>query len=240
MLSGGSNTHWWLNPWRTARVEVMACQNKGAGARRADLPCWAVFTHVVRSLMCWVVQLSTCCTQHSVKRSSPPSLQRPQTLSAIPSPSTASSHPRVGFHAALLVLYYDALLRCFYSSLAPLQMSSQANGVASSLTFEGVCIAGKPACSKFDIRCRDGVIASLEEHKPEQYDEESGTRFLSPSLCHPHIHLDKCFLLSHPKYADLQIEKGDFAEAMKLTSRFISIYSQFSSLILHRRSKDSV
>ncbi|KAN0110370.1 Metallo-dependent hydrolase [Hyaloscypha variabilis] len=97
-------------------------------------------------------------------------------------------------------------------------MSSQANGVASSLTFEGVCIAGKPACSKFDIRCRDGVIASLEEHKPEQHDEESGTRFLSPSLCHPHIHLDKCFLLSHPKYADLQIEKGDFAEAMKLTS----------------------
>jgi hypothetical protein len=27
---------------------------------------------------------------------------------------------------------------------------------------------------------------------------------------------------------------------MKLTSRFISFYSQFSSLILHRRSKDSV
>lgn len=41
---------------------------------------------------------------------------------------------------------------------------------------------------------------------------------LLPSLCHPHIHLDKCFLLSHPKYVDLEIMKGDFAEALELTS----------------------
>jgi hypothetical protein len=31
--------------------------------------------------------------------------------------------------------------------------------------------------------------------------------------------LDKCFLLSHPKYADLNIKDGDFAEAMMLTSK---------------------
>ncbi|KAI9746090.1 MAG: hypothetical protein M1818_000771 [Claussenomyces sp. TS43310] len=29
----------------------------------------------------------------------------------------------------------------------------------------------------------------------------------------------KCFLLSHPKYADLEIEKGDFAEALELTGK---------------------
>lgn len=45
-----------------------------------------------------------------------------------------------------------------------------------------------------------------------------GSRVLLPSLCHPHIHLDKCFLLSHPKYVDLEIVKGDFAEALGLTS----------------------
>ena len=40
---------------------------------------------------------------------------------------------------------------------------------------------------------------------------------LAPSLCHPHIHLDKAYLLSHPKYADLCVEKGGFQEAMALT-----------------------
>ncbi|KAK6008209.1 hypothetical protein QM012_000112 [Aureobasidium pullulans] len=42
---------------------------------------------------------------------------------------------------------------------------------------------------------------------------------LAPALCHPHIHIDKAYLLSHPKYAHLQIEKGSFDEAMELTSK---------------------
>ncbi|KAK5126140.1 hypothetical protein LTR85_011495 [Meristemomyces frigidus] len=42
---------------------------------------------------------------------------------------------------------------------------------------------------------------------------------LAPSLCHPHVHLDKAYLLSHPRYSDLQIERGDFAEAMELTGK---------------------
>lgn len=42
---------------------------------------------------------------------------------------------------------------------------------------------------------------------------------LAPALCHPHIHLDKAFLLSHPKYAHLQINEGSFNEAMELTSK---------------------
>ncbi|KEQ95514.1 hypothetical protein AUEXF2481DRAFT_58586, partial [Aureobasidium subglaciale EXF-2481] len=42
---------------------------------------------------------------------------------------------------------------------------------------------------------------------------------LAPALCHPHIHIDKAYLLSYPKYAHLQIEEGSFDEAMKLTSK---------------------
>jgi hypothetical protein len=115
----------------------------------------------------------------------------------------------------------------------------EANGVAPGLTFKGVCVAGK--VGKWDICCsKNGVIASLEEHKPVQLDQESGTRFLSPSLCHPHIHLDKCFLLSHPKYADLEVEKGDFAEAMKLTSRFISFILNFHLLYSRRFCKATI
>ncbi|KAF2458683.1 cytosine deaminase protein-like protein [Lineolata rhizophorae] len=44
-------------------------------------------------------------------------------------------------------------------------------------------------------------------------------RLVAPSLCHAHVHLDKCFLLQDPKYADLEIESGDFAEAMALTAK---------------------
>ena len=42
---------------------------------------------------------------------------------------------------------------------------------------------------------------------------------IAPSLCHAHIHLDKCFLLSDPKFADLELVKGDFAEAMEMTAK---------------------
>jgi cytosine/adenosine deaminase-related metal-dependent hydrolase len=94
------------------------------------------------------------------------------------------------------------------------------------LNFNGVYMAGKPQNSRWDVCCKKGVIQSLTEHVTSESDSDLGTQFLCPSLCHPHIHLDKAFLLSHPKYADLEIEKGDFAEAMKLTSR--SIFSFMS------------
>jgi hypothetical protein len=72
-----------------------------------------------------------------------------------------------------------------------------ANDVAPNLTLKAVCMAGKPPNSRWDVYCENGVIASLEEHKPLRADQESGTRFLSPSLCHPHIHLDKVRLFSY-------------------------------------------
>ncbi len=85
---------------------------------------------------------------------------------------------------------------------------------SAELNFRGVFIAGKPANTQWDVFCKEGVIQKLEASKPDQ----ACGGLLVPSLCHPHIHLDKCFLLSHPKYADLEVEKGDFDEAMKLTS----------------------
>ncbi|CZT09419.1 hypothetical protein WAI453_003252 [Rhynchosporium graminicola] len=99
-----------------------------------------------------------------------------------------------------------------------------ANGLGSAgpeLSFKGVYIAGKPENTRWDISCKKGLIDSLDEHVPDpstSSESKNGVQFLCPSLCHPHIHIDKCFLLSHPKYADLKIETGDFAEALKLTS----------------------
>ena len=84
--------------------------------------------------------------------------------------------------------------------------------------FNDVCLAGKSTGSRWDISCSNGSIDSITEHTHSSSAESTSCRFLAPSLCHPHIHLDKCFLLSHPKYADLKIKEGDFAEAMRLTS----------------------
>lgn len=92
------------------------------------------------------------------------------------------------------------------------------NDAGAELSFKGVYVAGKPENTRWDICCKKGIVESLDEHVPDSSSPNNDVQFLCPSLCHPHIHLDKCFLLQHPKYADLEIEEGDFAEAMKLTS----------------------
>ncbi|KAL8732678.1 MAG: hypothetical protein Q9166_002654 [cf. Caloplaca sp. 2 TL-2023] len=78
----------------------------------------------------------------------------------------------------------------------------------------------------WDIAIKDGAIASIDLHEAQLPNNASSdpqildgcNAFLCPSLCHPHIHLDKCFLLSDSKYANLSIQEGDFAEALSLTS----------------------
>jgi cytosine/adenosine deaminase-related metal-dependent hydrolase len=91
---------------------------------------------------------------------------------------------------------------------------------AEALVLKNVRMPGKPTSSRWNLECRNGIIHSIQENQTPSASGDIECPFLAPSLCHPHIHLDKCFLLSHPKYADLEIKDGDFAEAMKLTSRF--------------------
>lgn len=99
-----------------------------------------------------------------------------------------------------------------------------------NVTFTGVHMDKTPANSRWDVCCKNGLISSISESSTSS--QTSGSQFLSPSLCHPHIHLDKCFLLSHPKYADLEIQTGDFAEALGLTSMFLtSITTKMAILI---------
>ena len=50
---------------------------------------------------------------------------------------------------------------------------------------------------------------------PNSLDARNGG-IITPTLCHAHMHLDKAFLTSHPKYADLALEQGGFEEAMDL------------------------
>ena len=86
-----------------------------------------------------------------------------------------------------------------------------------------VRLPGKHPSELWDIKIQEGRIASVEAHdknasevgKDETLD--GSNRLIAPSFCHAHIHLDKCFLLQDPKYDDLQIENGDFKEAMEMT-----------------------
>ncbi|KAH8656993.1 hypothetical protein BGZ60DRAFT_494139 [Tricladium varicosporioides] len=94
--------------------------------------------------------------------------------------------------------------------------SEHQSGDDTNVSFEGVYIAGKPPKSRWNVSCHHGSVTSVSE----SHSSTEGKRipFVAPSLCHPHIHLDKCFLLSHPKYTDLEIKDGDFVEAIELTS----------------------
>lgn len=85
----------------------------------------------------------------------------------------------------------------------------------------GATLPGRPKDSKYDIEINDGKIIDIREAHNDKLDGATlaAAHLLAPSLCHPHVHLDKAFLLSHPKYAHLQIEKGTFPEAMELTSK---------------------
>ncbi|KAF1952431.1 cytosine deaminase protein-like protein [Byssothecium circinans] len=95
---------------------------------------------------------------------------------------------------------------------------------SSSLSkITGVRLPGKGSSTVWDVSIEDGRISSIDQHDPDATSQPShdvfdgANRLLAPSLCHAHIHLDKCFLLQDPKYSDLQIEDGDFQEAMKMT-----------------------
>ena len=91
-----------------------------------------------------------------------------------------------------------------------------------------------------DIHIEDDKIKDIVPHftGPSPYTSktvfDASNCLIAPSLCHAHIHLDKCFLLSDPKFADLEIVKGDFAEAMEITAK---AKSRFDKDDLLRRGK---
>lgn len=66
----------------------------------------------------------------------------------------------------------------------------------------------------WDISLNNNIIYSIDPHDPQGQDTTGALQilhgnkaFLMPSFCHPHVHLDKCFLLYDPKYSDLYNER---------------------------------
>lgn len=89
-----------------------------------------------------------------------------------------------------------------------------------------VRLPNKDPSTLWDVSIDQGRISAIDSHNTVTEDNQpspgvlhGASRLLAPSLCHAHIHLDKCFLLQDPKFSDLQIESGDFQEAMNLTGQ---------------------
>lgn len=98
----------------------------------------------------------------------------------------------------------------------------------------GVRLPEKPSSTLWDVSIANGRISAIEQHDASDSPSHGfpsnvlngSNRLLAPSLCHAHIHLDKCFLLQDPKYSHLQIENGDFQEAMEMTGKAKSMFEE--------------
>ncbi|KAH9828091.1 Metallo-dependent hydrolase [Teratosphaeria destructans] len=87
-----------------------------------------------------------------------------------------------------------------------------------------VCLPSTAPGSRWTIDLNNGRFGAFKHAEQTHTSTKTVSidgkgALMAPSLCHPHVHLDKAYLLSHPKYADLQIERGDFIEAMGLTGK---------------------
>ncbi|CAG7555701.1 unnamed protein product [Fusarium equiseti] len=89
------------------------------------------------------------------------------------------------------------------------------------MTFKNVILPLQDESKQWDIQIDDGKVSSM---KPST-NASSNPSILLPSFCHPHIHLDKPYLLtcnhsseSNPDYSDLVPKTGSFAEALSNTA----------------------
>lgn len=103
----------------------------------------------------------------------------------------------------------------------------------------GVRAASSPKniCYNLSIDSEQGRITNIQPVSPETDNENAPLRsrdmqqcFALPSLCHPHVHLDKPYLLSHPSTSHLVPKSGDFKEALSMTGQAKKLYTPKSLL----------
>ncbi|EEB88334.1 hypothetical protein MPER_13884, partial [Moniliophthora perniciosa FA553] len=85
--------------------------------------------------------------------------------------------------------------------------------------------------------CREGKVVNIEPAGPisqppsnvtagqSGYEVDAHGSIVLPSLCHSHIHLDKCFILG--RGGDLIT--GDFTEAMNVTGKAKAGFSLYKN-----------
>ena len=102
-------------------------------------------------------------------------------------------------------------------------------------------LPGRGTSATFDVEISesDGKISSI---KPSSIRTQKPPSRVIPTLCHPHIHLDKPFLLTAhnegedlPDYLDLAPEDGSFSEALTKTGAAKARYT--TADLIHRGSQ---
>ncbi|OQV01852.1 hypothetical protein CLAIMM_07143 [Cladophialophora immunda] len=105
------------------------------------------------------------------------------------------------------------------------------------MRIENAILPGRDPSSRWDVDFEMNTIRRIQLAPPATGDLSSDpSPLLLPPLCHPHIHLDKAYLLTcntqhhpsqppsseegsqHPNYADLTPQDGSFSEALTFTS----------------------
>ncbi|KAF4333737.1 cytosine deaminase [Fusarium beomiforme] len=97
------------------------------------------------------------------------------------------------------------------------------------MDLKNVVLPYQDSSTEWDIRVEDGVVSSM---KPAA--DKTTPSVMLPSLSHPHIHLDKPYLLTcnhsaspnHPDYSDLLPKSGGFQEAMENTAEAKKRYTK--------------
>ncbi|KAI1632024.1 amidohydrolase [Biscogniauxia mediterranea] len=99
------------------------------------------------------------------------------------------------------------------------------------MKLENIVIPSRDATAKrWNIETQDGVIC----HMTKSSCTDAPSTVLLPALCHPHIHLDKAYILTcnhpssstHPDYRDLVPISGSFVEALANTSKAKERYTE--------------
>ncbi|KAK8098667.1 uncharacterized protein PG998_014153 [Apiospora kogelbergensis] len=92
------------------------------------------------------------------------------------------------------------------------------------MKLENVILANEPGGARWDLEVSDGVLQSKGATNAAP---DAPSSLLLPPLCHPHVHLDKPYILTcnhglsahHPDYTDLAPRSGSFDEALSNTSK---------------------
>lgn len=114
----------------------------------------------------------------------------------------------------------DNIINALVSSYRSLMGLS---GNMGTIKLENVIVPSIDAVARWDIDIVDGKVISRNQAASPS---SSCPSVLLPPLCHPHIHLDKPYILtsnhppsaSHPDYTDLTPKTGSFEEALANTS----------------------
>ncbi|KAH8645606.1 hypothetical protein BX600DRAFT_160504 [Xylariales sp. PMI_506] len=105
------------------------------------------------------------------------------------------------------------------------------------MKLENVILPAKRDNRLWDIEVKDGYIHTIS---PSARKENVNCSLLLPALCHPHIHIDKSYILTcniqptsadQPDYTDLAPRSGSFSEALVNTSQAKARYT-FDDLYL--------